>query len=228
MYGSTGVMYGSTGSHGMSTAIDIIAPILGIAAIAGAIVLFIKFASKKADKTKPLTKFFSFDHLFNESITKFLYVFSTTSIAAFCLILPFMSAASKSGVRAMGAFFEGLIIAVFAFVIFEVVNRLLFEWSMMFIRGAVDLHDIRNKMLGSTDSTSNDSIDLSGIFAAKRRSGNTPTDKAEQSAAQPSQPAQPAQPTVPISPVAASTWDCPCGKTGNAGSFCPKCGHPRP
>ena len=228
MYGSTGVMYGSTGSHGMSTAIDIIAPILGIAAIAGAIVLFIKFASKKADKTKPLTKFFSFDHLFIESITKFLYVFSTTSIAAFCLILPFMSAASKSGVRAMGAFFEGLIIAVFAFVIFEVVNRLLFEWSMMFIRGAVDLHDIRNKMLGSTDSAFNDSIDLSGIFAAKRRSGNTPTDKAEQSAAQPSQPSQPAQPTVPISPVAASTWYCPCGKTGNAGSFCPKCGHPRP
>lgn len=82
-------MYGSIGSHGMSTAVDIIAPILGIAAIAAAIVLFIKFASKKADKTKPLTKFFSFDHLFIESITKFLYVFSTTSIAAFCLIYPF-------------------------------------------------------------------------------------------------------------------------------------------
>ena len=218
-------MYGSIGSHGMSTAIDIIAPILGIAAIAAAIVLFIKFASKKADKTKPLTKFFSFDHLFIESITKFLYVFSTTSIAAFCLILPFMSAASKSGVRAMGAFFEGLIIAVFAFVILEVVNRLLFEWSMMFIRGAVDLHDIRNKMLGSTDSAFNDSIDLSGIFAAKRRSSDTPTSKAEQTVAQPSQPAQP---TALINPVVTSTWDCPCGKTGNAGSFCPKCGHPRP
>lgn len=218
-------MYGSIGSHGMSTAIDIIAPILGIAAIASAIVLFIKFASKKADKTKPLTKFFSFDHLFIESITKFLYVFSTTWIAAFCLIIPFMSAASKSGVRAMGAFFEGLIIAVFAFVIFEVVNRLLFEWSMMFIRGAVDLHDIRNKMLGSTDSAFNDSIDLSGIFAAKRRSSDTLTSKAEQTVAQPSQPAQP---TVPINPVVTSTWDCPCGKTGNAGSFCPKCGHPRP
>lgn len=218
-------MYGSIGSHGMSTAIDIIAPILGIAAIAAAIVLFIKFASKKADKTKPLTKFFGFDHLFIESITKFLYVFSTTSIAAFCLIFPFMSAASKSGVRAMGSFFEGLIIAIFAFVIFEVVNRLLFEWSMMFIRGAVDLHDIRNKMLGSTDSAFNDSIDLSGIFAAKRRSSDTPTSKADQTVAQPSQPAQP---TVPINPVVTSTWDCPCGKTGNAGSFCPKCGHPRP
>lgn len=218
-------MYGSIGSHGMSTAIDIIAPILGIAAIASAIVLFIKFASKKADKTKPLTKFFSFDHLFIESITKFLYVFSTTWIAAFCLIIPFMSAASKSGVRAMGAFFEGLIIAVFAFVIFEVVNRLLFEWSMMFIRGAVDLHDIRNKMLGSTDSAFNDSIDLSGIFAAKRRSSDTPTSRAEQTVAQSSQPAQP---TAPINPVVTSTWDCPCGKTGNAGSFCPKCGHPRP
>ena len=149
-------MYGSIGSHGMSTAVDIIAPILGIAAIAAAIVLFIKFASKKADKTKPLTKFFSFDHLFIESITKFLYVFSTTSIAAFCLIFPFMSAASKSGARAAGAFFEGLVIAILAFVIFEVVNRLLFEWSMMFIRGAVDLHDIRNKMLESTDSTPDD------------------------------------------------------------------------
>lgn len=218
-------MYGSTGSHGMSTAIGIIAAILGTAAIAAAIVLFIKFASKKADKTKPLTKFFSFDHLFIESITKFLYAFSTTWIAAFCLIIPFMSAASKSGVRAMGAFFGGLVTAIIAFVVFEVVNRLLFEWSMMFIRGAVDLHDIRNKMLGSADSTSNDSIDLSGIFAAKRRSSDTPTSKAEQTAAQPSQPAQP---TAPISPVAASTWDCPCGKTGNAGSFCPKCGHPRP
>ena len=218
-------MYGSIGSHGMSTAVDIIAPILGIAAIAAAIVLFIKFASKKADKTKPLTKFFSFDHLFIESITKFLYVFSTTSIAAFCLIFPFMSAVSKSGARAAGAFFEGLVIAILAFVIFEVVNRLLFEWSMMFIRGAVDLHDIRNKMLGSTDSTSDDSFDLSGIFAAKRRSGDVSTDKAEQTTAQPSQPAQP---TVPINPVVTSTWDCSCGKTGNAGSFCPKCGHPRP
>lgn len=218
-------MYGSTGSHGMSTAIGIIAAILGTAAIAAAIVLFIKFASKKADKTKPLTKFFSFDHLFIESITKFLYALSTTWIAAFCLIIPFMSAASKSGVRAMGAFFGGLVTAIIAFVVFEVVNRLLFEWSMMFIRGAVDLHDIRNKMLGSTDSAFNDSIDLSGIFAAKRRSSDTPTSKVEQTVAQPSQPAQP---TMPISPVAASTWDCPCGKTGNAGSFCPKCGHPRP
>lgn len=218
-------MYGSIGSHGMSTAVDIIAPILGIAAIAAAIVLFIKFASKKADKTKPLTKFFSFDHLFIEGITKFLYVFSTTSIAAFCLIYPFMSAASKSGSRAMVAFFGGLITAIFAFVILEVLNRLLFEWSMMFIRGAVDLHDIRNKMLGSTDSTSDDSFDLSGIFAAKRRSSNTPTSKAEQTTAQPSQPAQP---TAPINPVVTSTWDCSCGKTGNAGSFCPKCGHPRP
>lgn len=218
-------MYGSTGFLGMTAVMGIIAPALSAGAIAATIVLFIKFASKKADKTKPLTKFFSFDHLFIESITKFLYVFSTTSIAAFCLIFPFMSAASKSGVRAMGSFFEGLIIAIFAFVIFEVVNRLLFEWSMMFIRGAVDLHDIRNKMLGSTDSAFNDSIDLSGIFVAKRRSSDTPTSKAEQTAAQPSQPAQP---TVPISPVAASTWDCPCGKTGNAGSFCPKCGRPRP
>ncbi len=218
-------MYGSTGSHGMSTAIGIIAAILGTAAIAAAIVLFIKFASKKADKTKPLTKFFSFDHLFIESITKFLYALSTTWIAAFCLIIPFMSAASKSGVRAIGAFFGGLVTAIIAFVVFEVVNRLLFEWSMMFIRGAVDLHDIRNKMLGSADSTSNDSIDLSGIFAAKRRSSDTPTSKAEQTVAQPSQPAQP---TVPINPVVTSTWDCPCGKTGNAGSFCPKCGHPRP
>lgn len=218
-------MYGSTGSHGMSTAIGIIAAILGTAAIAAAIVLFIKFASKKADKTKPLTKFFSFDHLFIESITKFLYALSTTWIAAFCLIIPFMSAASKSGVRAMGAFFGGLVTAIIAFVVFEVVNRLLFEWSMMFIRGAVDLHDIRNKTLGSTDSAFNDSIDLSGIFAAKRRSSDTPTSKVEQTVAQPSQPAQP---TMPISPVTASTWDCPCGKTGNAGSFCPKCGHPRP
>lgn len=115
--------------------------------------------------------------------------------------------------------------AVFAFVILEVVNRLLFEWSMMFIRGAVDLHDIRNKMLGSTDSTPDDSFDLNGIFAAKRRSGDVSTDKAEQTIAQPSQPAQP---TVPINPVVTSTWDCSCGKTGNAGSFCPKCGHPRP
>ena len=223
-------MHGSIGFLGMTAAIGIIAPVLGIAAIAAAIVLFIKFASKKADKTKPLTKFFGFDHLFIESITKFLYALSTTCIAAFCLIFPFMSAAStsitsESGIMAVGAFFEGLVAAVFAFVILEVVNRLLFEWSMMFIRGAVDLHDIRNKMLGSTDSAFNDSIDLSGIFAAKRRSSDTPTSKAEQTVAQPSQPAQP---TVPISPVAASTWDCPCGKTGNAGSFCPKCGHPRP
>ena len=118
--------------------------------------------------------------------------------------------------------------AVFAFVILEVINRLLFEWSMMFIRGAVDLHDIRNKMLGSADSAFDDSIDLSGIFAAKRRPSDASAGKAEQTVAQPSQPAQPAQPTAPINPVAASTWDCPCGKTGNAGSFCPKCGRPRP
>lgn len=125
-------MYGSTGFLGMTAVMGIIAPALGAGAIAAAIVLFVKFASKKADKTKPLTKFFSFDHLFIESITKFLYAFSTTWIAAFCLIYPFMSAAStsitsESGIMAAGAFFKGLIAAVFAFVILEVVNRLLFE-----------------------------------------------------------------------------------------------------
>ena len=216
-------MYGSIGSHGMSTAVDIIAPILGIAAIAAAIVLFIKFASKKADKTKPLTKFFSFDHLFIESITKFLYVFSTTSIAGILPNLPLYVRRIEIGGQGSGPSSKAS--SCHLSIVISRSSPPAFEWSMMFIRGAVDLHDIRNKMLGSTDSTSDDSFDLSGIFAAKRRSGDVSTDKAEQTTAQPSQPAQP---TVPINPVVTSTWDCSCGKTGNAGSFCPKCGHPRP
>ena len=28
-------------------------------------------------------------------------------------------------------------------------------------------------------------------------------------------------------PAPSGPWDCPCGKTGNTGKFCPECGNPR-
>ena len=223
--------------------------VITVAVIALTVIAYRKFVGKKADQSKPLSRFFNFDHLYLENITKLLYILTTVGVAGFCVYLPL--AVLGSGISNVGlllaSFFGALIGAAILFVIWQFVSRMMFEWAMLIIRGAVDLHAIRKNVTG-TDYASDDKLSggvdelVSSLKAKKAEKAQAQAAAAPVAQAAPAAPAQapaaapvadqaavtaPAAPVAPAAPAADGTWSCQCGRTGNTGNFCAGCGSPR-
>lgn len=246
--------YGSSSSllSGNVAYESILILVITIAVIALTVIAYRKFVGKKADQSKPLSKFFNFDHLYLENITKLLYILTTVGVAGFCVYLPL--AVLGSGISNIGlllaSFFGALIGAAILFVIWQFVSRMMFEWAMLIIRGAVDLHAIRKNVTG-TDYASDDKLSggvdelVSSLKAKKAEKAQAqaaaapvaqaaPVAPAQAPAAAPvadqaavTAPAAPVAPAAPAAPAADGTWSCQCGRTGNIGNFCAGCGSPR-
>lgn len=247
--------YGSSSSSLLSGNIayeSILILVITVAVIALTVIAYRKFVGKKADQSKPLSKFFNFDHLYLENITKLLYILTTVGVAGFCVYLPL--AVLGSGVSNIGlllvSFLGALIGAAILFVIWQFVSRMMFEWAMLIIRGAVDLHAIRKNVTG-TDYASDDKLSggvdelVSSLKAKKAEKAQAqaaaapvaqaaPVAPAPAPAAAPvadqaavTTPAAPVAPAAPAAPAADGTWSCQCGRTGNTGNFCAGCGSPR-
>lgn len=219
--------YGSYGSYGSAAGyITILTLILTIAVIAMTVVCYHKFVGKKANPSESLSKFFNFDHLYVENITKALFILSIFGITAFCLFMPLSLLGSRYVTPV--SFITTLLGAIIMFAVLQIVNRLMFEWSMLIIRGAVDLHAVRKKVTGTDHERNNADFagDMSEIVSSFKKGG----------AAKPADAAKPAAP-APAAPVASAvpaqsqasdgTWTCSCGRAGNTGNFCAACGHPR-
>ena len=247
--------YGSSSSSLLSGNIayeSILILVITVAVIALTVIAYRKFVGKKADQSKPLSKFFNFDHLYLENITKLLYILTTVGVAGFCVYLPL--AVLGSGISNIGlllaSFFGALIGAAILFVIWQFVSRMMFEWAMLIIRGAVDLHAIRKNVTG-TDYASDDKLSggvdelVSSLKAKKAEKAQAQAAAAPVVQAAPAAPAQapaaapvadqaavtapvaPVAPAAPAAPAADGTWSCQCGRTGNTGNFCAGCGSPR-
>ena len=126
-------------------ALSIIGRILTIAVIVGTILLYQKFCTKRANPNKFFTKLFSFNHLYIENFMKILYILTVLGITAFCIWFAIASLVAGN----IAAFFGTLIAMCIVFVLLQFLARISFEWTMIFIRGVVDIRDIRNKIVGS-------------------------------------------------------------------------------
>lgn len=165
-YGAYNYGYGGRASSASSSfaGLGIVAIILAIAVIVLSIVLYRKFVGKKANPNSSMTKFFRFDHLFIDKFIKFFFILDALAIAAFCIYLPFLGATSG-----IGGFFAMLFLGILLLVILEVVNRLLYEGVMLFVRLVIDVGDIRSKIVGgkSMSDMLEDSSNAAAGYAEK-------------------------------------------------------------
>lgn len=221
---SSSSRYGSYSSYGNAAGyITILTLVLTIAVIVLTVFCYHKFVGKKSNPSNSLSKFFNFDHLYIENVTKILFILSIFGITAFCLYIPL--ALLGSPYASPQSFIMTLLLAIILFVLLQVANRLLFEWSMMLIRGAVDLHAVRKKVTGVDSEQNNVDFvgDMSEIAASLKKSSASRTASNAQAAA----PATPAAPAQSQSQPASGSWTCSCGRAGNTGNFCAACGRPR-
>ena len=183
-----------------------------IAIVALAIMGYIKFLGKNADRSSKGARFFHFDHFYIEKILKAIYLFSVVSITVIAVITPLSAAITASAFSyylgfgdVVGAFFAGLFAGVLIFLVGQFLSRICFEYSLMFVRLVTDTRAIRTAVAGDPVGAS-----------------------------QPPMPSQTVPPMggaqVPTAPYpVASAWTCAqCGRAGNTGSFCGSCGAPRP
>ena len=142
-----------------------------IAAVVISALLYRKFVGKKANPDSSVTKFFRFDHLFIDKVIKFFYILDSLLIAVFCIYLPF----SGFGILARnpGSFFVMLLLAIVVLVALELLNRLLYEGVMLFVRLVIDVGDIRSKIVGgkSMSDTLEDSSNAVADYAEKISEG---------------------------------------------------------
>lgn len=232
---SSSSSYGSYGSFGYAAGyVTILTLILTVAVIAMTVVCYHKFVGKKSNPSESLSKFFNFDHLYVENITKALFILSIFGITAFCLFMPLSMLGSRY-VTPM-SFITTLLGAIILFAVLQIINRLVFEWSMLIIRGAVDLHAVRKKVTGTDHERSNADFagDMSEIVSSFKKEGAARSAAVKPAAQQPAAPVAPAAPAAPAAPVAPAqpqaadgAWACSCGRAGNTGNFCAACGSPR-
>lgn len=174
MYGYYGYSpYGSAmGSLAMAAVGGIILAIIAVVAtIVLTVILYKRFIGKGADPADKWTRFFRFDHFYIDGFIKGLYLLGVVGGAIFVVF----SALTAGIAGGFGAFFLTLIGGVILYFIAQFFCRIGTEWTLIFVRIANDIRDIRNKFLG-TPSTDEDGADImdslraagSGIEAAVR------------------------------------------------------------
>lgn len=142
-----GMPYGYGGGGGAAWVIILTLIALG-AVVALSIFCYIKFMGKDGDKNATIGKFkigefFDMKKLYLEKFIKVLFMISAVGIAVFAVATPFlMWAASHSFLGFLGGILSGAIFLVIG----EVLNRLGYEYTFMFVRMAADTHAMRDKM----------------------------------------------------------------------------------
>lgn len=204
-----------------------VAILLIIACIVVPIVLYVMYVGDKPKRSTKAGKFFNFDKFYLEGILKFFYIFVCVAISAGCLL----------GIIA--GFFVGnafaslisLLIGIVFFFVLQFLNRMGYEFVLLFVSLVSDTKAIRLKLAPGGNSLN---MATPGAPIAPTPVGApTPYPSPQQSSPQAGTAAAPytvqnttvGSPATPggAAPVAAS-WSCSCGHTGNTGRFCARCG----
>ena len=140
-----GMSYGY-GYGGGSPVMTIIITVLALGAIiALSIFCFVKFMGKDGDKSSRLGELFDMKKLYLEKFIKILYMISAVGCAVFGVVTPFLLWA-VTGRFLM--FLAGIFIGAISIVIGEVLCRLAYEYTYMFVRIAGDTRAIRTHFEG--------------------------------------------------------------------------------
>lgn len=215
-----------------------------VAAIVVTVLLYKKFVSDGTPQVsgkRDWRPFFRFETLLIDKILKALYIFVS------CLIAFESAAAIIAGLCSIiadpfGALLGIIFIAILC-VVFEILNRLGFEQTMLMILVWRNTSDLRKGLVGDVsygNAPSNPAAPAGGAApaqpvapaaaAAPSNAAPTAAGAAGHPAASPAAGNSAAQ-TAPYAPVASqpSGWTCPsCGTSNKAGSFCAQCGKKKP
>ncbi len=143
--------YGYTGySGGSVTALAILSAIAMGAIIALSIFCYVKFMGKDGDKSHKLAEFFDMKKLYLEKVIKILYMITAVAIAVSAVATPFVMWAGTGNFL---TFFVGIFVGAISLVIGEVLARLVYEYTYMFVRMAGDTRAIRTKLEGEEPKT---------------------------------------------------------------------------
>lgn len=219
-------MYGNPlGGYGMGYAgggiIGMLMLVLGIAAIALAVILYMRFLGKNSapNRTTKWGRFFNFDHLYLEKIVKALYLFSTVFITVASVSIPLLSVTAVGtgdAVDAMEAFLAGVVTGILFFLVNQFVARMAYESFLMFVRQAVDVRALRVKVAGEPCETGVRSdgdaplIDMSAIGVAVNGARDAVKQRQAVDSAANGAPAAPATP-------ANSGWQGQAGSKASTG-----------
>ncbi|MBR2790839.1 MAG: DUF4282 domain-containing protein [Eggerthellaceae bacterium] len=142
-------MYGMPYGYGYGGGSPVMAIIITVLALGAIIALsifcFVKFMGKDGDKSSRLGELFDMKKLYLEKFIKILYMISAVGCAVFGVVTPFLLWA-VTGRFLM--FLAGIFIGAISIVIGEVLCRLGYEYTYMFVRIAGDTRAIRTHFEG--------------------------------------------------------------------------------
>ena len=146
MYGIPSYGYGIYPGYGVGGSLIafLVLTLIAVGAvIALSIFCYVKFMGKDGNKDSKLGELFDMKKLYLEKIIKILYMISAVGIAVFAVATPFLLWA------ATGRFLMvlvGILIGAISLVIGEVLCRLAYEYTYLFIRIAGDTRAMRDKL----------------------------------------------------------------------------------
>lgn len=148
------IMGGTAAYAGVGVLLSVVA---FIASIVVAVILYRKYISTRPASSAPGIKrdwgpFFRFESLIIENILKALYIFVAVLIAFECaadILVSFFSLINNPG----GAL-AGIVVTIIVCIVFEVLNRLGFELTMMTILIWKNTAVIRQSLTGETNFSS--------------------------------------------------------------------------
>ncbi len=172
-----------------------------VAAIVVTVLLYRRFVSEGTSSVsgkRDWRPFFRFETLLIDKILKALYIFVASliafesaagMIASLCLII----------VNPIGALF-GIILIAIVCIVFEVLNRLAFEQTMLLILIWRNSAELRNGLVGGSQDNE----------TASKENINIPSSSG------------------PVFPTESMGWHCDvCGAYNKSGAFCAQCGKRR-
>ena len=135
--------YPSYGYSGSAAALAIITLIALGAVIALSIFCYVKFMGKDGNKTSKLGELFDMKKLYLEKFIKVLYMIGAVGCAVFAVATPFLMWAATGSFL---GFLGGILAGAISLIVGEVLIRLGYEYTYLFIRIAGDTRAIRGKV----------------------------------------------------------------------------------
>ncbi len=201
-----------------------------VAAIVVTVLLYRKFVSDGTPRVsgkRDWRPFFRFETLLIDKILKAFYIF-TSCLIAFESVAAIVAGLCSFIANPLGAL-VGIVLIAIGCVVFEVLNRLGFEQTMLMILVWRNTSDLRKGLVGD-QLYGNPSASSAGSAPVANPASSTEGVSGGYPGVS-SQPATPAaQPSSSNHSAASpSAWICPsCGTSNKSGSFCSQCGKRKP
>lgn len=138
------------GTYGGSMGLEAVLLAVAVIAVVGlSIFCCVHFLGKGKGGGSKIGSLLNFEHLYLEGIFKVFYTISVVAITVIAVYIPLAALFSGN----IAGFFIGIFVGALFFVISQFLNRMLFEYGMVFIRIAGDTRALRNAVAGKPNGS---------------------------------------------------------------------------